>query len=328
MEKDPWIGVLCALISMITFGSTYVPLKWFDKGDGIYFQLVQSIGQLMVGIVVSLLTEPCAIHPIAMLSGVFFSIGNSLTIFIMEGVGMSIGYLLWNTMTCVTGWAVTRFGLFMNPKHVPEIDWLNILGVITVCVGGAIYAPIRHIPPKVRPAPWSIDECYKSNLFTTEISTPRRILCLFLTIFVGFLYGNFLTPMMYIINNEPGSRQDIEAYILSYCLGSFATSVIIFFFYAVAKKNMPFVNPEITMPSIISGILYGTAVTTFFISNQHLDPVIAYPILSKAPGIIVSLWAIFLFKEIQGKFRIIQLYVGIVVTLIGITFISLSKVRF
>uniref|UniRef100_A0A1I7UTV1 EamA domain-containing protein n=1 Tax=Caenorhabditis tropicalis TaxID=1561998 RepID=A0A1I7UTV1_9PELO len=82
------------------------------------------------------------------------------------------------------------------------------------------------------------------------------------------------------------------------------------------------------MPSIVSGILYGIAVTTFFMANQHLDQVIAYPILSKAPGIIVSLWAIFLFKEIQGKRDIIQLYIGIAVTLVGIAFISLSKVEF
>lgn len=101
-------------------------------------------------------------------------------------------------------------------------------------------------------------------------------------------------------------------------------------------------NAELSMPSLVSGVLYGIAVTTFFMANQHLDQVIssiiqsssltiqviAYPILSKAPGIIVSLWAIFLFKEIQGKRDIIQLYVGVLVTLVGIALISLSKVEF
>ncbi|EFP12158.1 hypothetical protein CRE_03346 [Caenorhabditis remanei] len=329
MEKDTTLGIVCAVVSAITFGSTYVPLKWFHKGDGLYFQWVQSLGQLLVGVTVALTTTPAPIHPIAMLSGMFYSIGNSLTVFIMDGIGLAIGYLLWNTVTCVVGWAVTRFGLFANPQQHPRSDWLNILGVVTVCVGGAIYAPIKHIPSRVRPAPWSVEEDYKTDpLVVQEVSCTRRIICLFLTIFVGFLYGNFLTPINYIIANEPGSHQDVRAYILSYCLGSFVTSTVIFFFYAIFKKNTPLVNAELSMPSIVSGILYGIAVTTFFMANQHLDQVIAYPILSKAPGIIVSLWAIFLFKEIQGKKDIIQLYIGIGVTLLGIAFISLSKVEF
>lgn len=327
MEKDTSLGIVCAVVSAITFGSTYVPLKWFHKGDGLYFQWVQSLGQLLVGVAVALTTTPAPIHPIAMLSGMFYSIGNSLTVFIMDGIGLAIGYLLWNTVTCVVGWAVTRFGLFANPQQSPKSDWLNILGVVTVCVGGAIYAPIKHIPSKVRPAPW-MDEDYKTEFVVKEVPMTRRIVCLFLTIFVGFLYGNFLTPINYIIANEPGSHQDVRAYILSYCLGSFVTSTVIFFLYACVKKNTPLVNAELSMPSIISGILYGIAVTTFFMANQHLDQVIAYPILSKAPGIIVSLWAIFLFKEIQGKKDIIQLYIGIAVTLLGIALISLSKVEF
>ncbi|CAI2350884.1 unnamed protein product [Caenorhabditis sp. 36 PRJEB53466] len=329
MEKDTSLGIVCALISAVTFGSTYVPLKWFHKGDGIYFQWVQSLGQLLVGVAVALSTTPTPIHPIAMLGGMFYSIGNSLTVFIMDGIGLAIGYLLWNTVTCVVGWAVTRFGLFANPQQSPKSDWLNILGVITVCVGGAVYAPIKHIPSKVRPAPWSLEDDYKSDsLVIKEVSLTRRVICLLLTIFVGFLYGNFLTPINYIIANEEGALPDVRAYILSYCLGSFVTSTVIFFLYSCVKKNVPLVNAELSMPSLVSGILYGIAITTFFMANQHLDQVIAYPILSKAPGIIVSLWAIFLFKEIQGKRDIIQLYIGVFVTLLGIALISLSKVEF
>ncbi|CAI5448226.1 unnamed protein product [Caenorhabditis angaria] len=329
---NPITGTICAIISTLTFGSTYVPLKWFDKSDGLYFQWIQSIGQLLIGILIQLFIEPCPLHPIAMLSGMFYSIGNSLTVFIMDGVGLAIGYLLWNTVTCVCGWAVTRFGLFGNPQQLPHSNWLNILGVITVCLGGAIYAPIKHVPTKVRPSPWTEIDSEKDQeneiVFHREVSFSRRLLCLVLTIFVGFLYGNFLTPINWIIANEVGSRQDVEAYIFSYCVGSFLTSTVIFIIYGCIKKNQPLINPELSLPSIMSGLLYGTAITTFFMANQHLDQVIAYPILSKAPGIIVSLWAIFLFKEIQGKRNILQLYLGIFVTLLGIAFISMSKVEF
>ncbi|KHJ80753.1 hypothetical protein OESDEN_19568 [Oesophagostomum dentatum] len=70
-----------------------------------------------------------------MLGGVFFSIGNALTVYIMDGIGMAVGYLLWNSVTCVVGWAVTRFGLFWNPQQLPHNNVMNFLGVIIVCIG-------------------------------------------------------------------------------------------------------------------------------------------------------------------------------------------------
>ncbi|PIO66793.1 hypothetical protein TELCIR_11482 [Teladorsagia circumcincta] len=65
------------------------------------------------------------------------------------------------------------------------------------------------------------------------------------------------------------------------------------------RMNRPFINPELTLPSLISGIIYSVATYCFFLANQHLDQTIAYPILSKAPGVVVSLWAVFLFEEIK-----------------------------
>ncbi|KAE9412077.1 hypothetical protein Angca_003822, partial [Angiostrongylus cantonensis] len=55
---------------------------------------------------------------------------------------------------------------------------------------------------------------------------------------------------------------------------------------------------------------------------------IAYPILAKAPGVIVSLWAVFLFKEIKGCRNLTALSVGILVTITGIVLISVSKIQF
>ncbi|CAD6196718.1 unnamed protein product [Caenorhabditis auriculariae] len=294
MEKNAWLGVVCAFTSTVTFGSTYVPLKWFDKADGIFFQWLMSAGQLMVGCLVAVTSPPTPLHPLAMLK--LFD-----CFFIMNGVGMSIGYLLWNTITCICGWAVSRFGLFGNPQQFVQSDFLNILGVVGVCLGGAIYAPIKHVPPKVRPAPWTVKIAEEEQ--SHHVPTSRRILCLLLTIFVGFLYGNFLTPINYIIAREEGAPPDVRCYFQSYCMGSFITSTLIFAVYASFKKNRPLVNAELCLPSMAAGLLYGIAVITFFMANQHLDQVIAYPILSKAPGIVVSLWGIFLFKEIQQMIR-------------------------
>ncbi|KAK6012201.1 hypothetical protein OSTOST_22654 [Ostertagia ostertagi] len=154
MQQDVVVGVGAAVVSAITYGSTYVPVRWFETGDGLYFQWMMCIGQSLFGAIVLGVTGWPPVFPFAMLSGVFFAIGNALTIYIMDGIGMAVGSLLWNTVTCVTGWAVTRFGLLGNPQQLPHDNVMNIIGVGTVCIGGCFFATIKHHRMKVRPAPW------------------------------------------------------------------------------------------------------------------------------------------------------------------------------
>ncbi|EGT50553.1 hypothetical protein CAEBREN_18685 [Caenorhabditis brenneri] len=129
------------------------------------------------------------------------------------------------------------------------------------------------------------------------------------------------------MSHDPEASKDVRTYFLSYCLGSFLSSTVIFMGYCIFMRNTPRVNPEISLPSLVSGMLYGIGMMTFFMACEELDQVIAYPILSKAPGIIVSFWSIFLYKEIQGTRNILQLYLGIGITLTGIFMISWSRIE-
>ncbi|EPB66389.1 hypothetical protein ANCCEY_14519 [Ancylostoma ceylanicum] len=228
MQQDVLVGVTAAVVSAITYGSTYVPVRWFEAGDGLFFQWMMCIGQALIGTVVLAISGWPPVFPLAMLSGVFFAVGNALTVYIMDGIGMAVGSLLWNTITCVMGWAVTRFGILGNPQQLPHNNVMNFIGVIVVCVG----------------------------------------------------------------------------------------------------RNRPFINPELTLPSLTSGMIYAVATYCFFLANQHLDQTIAYPILSKAPGVVVSLWAVFLFNEIKGCRDLTALVVGICTTITGIALISVSKIQF
>ncbi|KAF1759468.1 hypothetical protein GCK72_015935 [Caenorhabditis remanei] len=328
METKTITGIVYSFISAATLGSTLVPLKFFDRSDGIYFQWVQTMGQLMVGVFLTMFTTPSPVLPVAMINGVFYAIGNSFSVFIMENLGMAIGYLIWNSVACIVGWAVTRYGLFYNIQQIPKCEWLSVLGIAGIILGSAIFTMVKKKSMRVRPAPWSTleDQIKHAKKTKEEPPIPRKIVCLLLTMFVGFLYGNFYSPISYLMTNDPGASQDVRSYFLSYCLGASFTSTVIFMGYSVVMKNVPRCNPELTTPSIVSGILYGVGMLSFFTACQNLDQVIAYPILSKAPGIVVSLWAIFLFKEIQGRKNIIQLFFGIFVTLLGICCVSLSKV--
>ncbi|RCN25835.1 hypothetical protein ANCCAN_28450, partial [Ancylostoma caninum] len=163
-----------------------------------------------------------------------------------------------------------------------------------------------------------------------RISNLKRITAILLTVFVGTLYGNMLTPINYLVANssQTGYPASVSSYFFSFCFGALLTSTIIFMVYSVARRNRPFINPELTMPSLTSGMIYAVATYCFFLANQHLDQTIAYPILSKAPGVVVSLWAVFLFNEIKGCRDLATLVVGICTTITGIALISVSKIHF
>ncbi|RCN30239.1 hypothetical protein ANCCAN_23990 [Ancylostoma caninum] len=134
-EQNNALGLIAAFLATVLYGSCYVPVRWFEAGDGLYFQWMMCIGQLISGVFVLALVDWPPIFPLAMLGGAFFAIGNALTITIMDGIGMAVGSLLWNTVTCIVGWAVSRFGLFGSLKKVPYDNVMNIIGVIVVCIG-------------------------------------------------------------------------------------------------------------------------------------------------------------------------------------------------
>uniref|UniRef100_A0A0K0D5I1 Transmembrane protein 144 n=1 Tax=Angiostrongylus cantonensis TaxID=6313 RepID=A0A0K0D5I1_ANGCA len=253
MQQDVITGIGSAIASAIAYGSTYVPVRWFEAGDGLFFQWMMCIGQMLFGVIVLNIAGWPPVFPFAMMSGVFFASGNALTVYIMDGIGMAVGSLLWNTITCVVGWAVTRFGLLGNPQQLPHNNVMNIIGVVIVCIGGFIFGTITHRPIQVRPVPCAI----------------------LLTAFVGCLYGNMLTPINYLVMHsaETGNPSNISSYFFSFCLGSVLTSTIIFMIYSLTKLNRPFMNPELTLPSLISGIIYAVATYCFFLANQHLDQV-------------------------------------------------------
>ncbi|KAL6738136.1 hypothetical protein Aduo_011716 [Ancylostoma duodenale] len=334
-EQNNALGLIAAFLATVLYGSCYVPVRWFEAGDGLYFQWMMCIGQLISGVFVLALVDWPPIFPLAMLGGAFFAIGNALTITIMDGIGMAVGSLLWNTVTCIVGWAVSRFGLFGSLKKVPYDNVMNIIGVVVVCIGGCFFATIKHHPMKVRPAPWQIKpQLPKSQSDLKkgeeiEVSHTTRLIATLCTVFVGCLYGNMLTPVSYLImkNQTAGNPMHYTTFFFSFCVGAILTSTVIFMIYSGFRKNRPFINPELTLPSLVSGLMYGAATCCFFIASEHLDPIVAYPILAKAPGIVCAVWAILLFKEIKGRWDVLHLIAGICVTVAGITLITVSKVK-
>ncbi|KAF8375144.1 hypothetical protein PRIPAC_81573, partial [Pristionchus pacificus] len=340
VEQNLLLGGLATVISVVCFGSVFVPIKKFEARDGIFVALMMSVGQLIPCLISSFAYSTPTVFPLALLSGVFYALANSCSIFIMEGVGMAVGGLVWNVVTAITGWAIARFGLFGTPAEIPASNILNIIGVCVLCLGGLIFTFVQSTPISTRPAPHY--ESQSIDFRTVGIGRPffhetkkegtpiaTRFIAFGLAILCGFLYGNTPTPINYlkVLNNEGyiGLSSHNGAYMLSFSIGSILTSLVVFTAYSFHRRNLPFINVEIAVPSLLGGILYGTATAFLFVAMEHLNQAIVFPICAIAPGIVNTLWAVLFYKEIYGKFNFSSLAVAYLVTLTGIILIAVSK---
>ena len=141
------LGVFCALAAAVWLGSAEAPTKLVNSG---YSPFIISMGMVM-GAFVARWTVPTMLkgtgflftdlrdkpHLIvwAILAGMLWAVGNTLTIFAVRNVGLAIAFPLWNTNSIVGlfwGW------LLFKELHGSGIKgWGRVLGGACAIVGGA-----------------------------------------------------------------------------------------------------------------------------------------------------------------------------------------------
>jgi glucose uptake protein GlcU len=80
--------------------------------------------------------------------------------------------------------------------------------------------------------------------------------------------------------------------MFSLFFGILLSSTVIFFVYVIWKRNRPQINPNIVLPSICGGIIWGLAMSGLIASIDIFGQTITYPITTTVPGLffIGSLW--------------------------------------
>lgn len=79
----------------------------------------------------------------AILAGSLWAVANTLTIFAIQDVGLSIAFPLWNTNTLIGifwGWA-----LFHELEGTSAASWLRVLGGATAIVGGSVLLSLLSV---------------------------------------------------------------------------------------------------------------------------------------------------------------------------------------
>jgi len=65
-----WAGFIGCLVASIFFGSSFVPVKQFSAGDGVFFQFIFCIAVYFVGLIVDLILNNQNWYPLVLIGGI------------------------------------------------------------------------------------------------------------------------------------------------------------------------------------------------------------------------------------------------------------------
>ncbi|VDD81952.1 unnamed protein product [Mesocestoides corti] len=316
--NTPAAGWVAIIICSVCFGTNLIPVKKFDMGDGAAFQWLMCTGILLVGIIV----VP-QFYPLAMVGGALWATGNSLTVIIIEAIGLSLGILIWSIANMLFGFTTSRyeFGVFGIPPKIPSKPSMNYVGVaIADAESGAVES--NEAPQHQRQG-----KCCGLGLvpISQMPSGVRRALGIILAVIAGSFYGNTFVPTIYIQKCVEGASQAGLDYVFANFVGIWLASTVIFIIYGLGKRNKPWLPAkEAILPALSSGVLWGLAQSAWFIANAALGEPITFPVVTTCPAVIATLVGVLVFREIRGKRNYIILSVAICVTITGVIINALS----
>jgi len=274
--------------------------------------------------------------PFAAFGGALWATGNTLSVPAINCIGLSMGLLIWGSGNMLMGWATGAFGLFTGHKDDLKHPALNYVGVALAVVALVMYAFIKTSDPaksgKVASSETRTDQM-NDILLDTQPAEPaeppksgsKQAVGVVMAIVAGVMFGNTFTPPNVIKYAMHGPQSSID-YVFSHFCGIFAASTFWFVCYCGVMRGSPLINPRLTLPAFVSGLMWAIAQTSWFLANEALGGVsVAFPIITSGPGIVSALWGVFVFGEIQGRRNYIVLCTAISTAVIGCVLIALSK---
>lgn len=324
---DAGIGYLCCVISVLGFGSNYIPIKKIDVKDGVFFTLCLSCGVFLVGLVQWAAFGFYKFEPFAMLGGVIWAVGNACVPFIVNRCGLGIGQLVWSVTNMLTGWATGTFGLFGKEKDTVEYFGLNCFGVVI-----AVLSLAPFVLMKKEDAARDVEQCItgdaRANLASGAPSSGASgfVAGFVVALVAGVFMGSNFDPPTYLQQiGPPEHSSDAMDYVISHFSGILLASLAYFLVYLGVQGKQSFYDREIILPGVGSGILWGIAQVGWFKANGALSYVIAFPIIVAVPGVLAAVWGVVLFGENRGRRNLSLLTSVILIQMFGVGIIALSK---
>lgn len=350
-----WTGYIGVLISVVCFGSNYVPLKRVKIGDGVFFQFIMCNAIFITAIPVLIVQKFPTIHGLAFLGGALWTTGNMLCPIVIRLIGMGMGLLVWGAVSMFMGWASGTYGLFGLDRQDVSDPALNVSGVVIAFVGLLVFLQVQtndtsldsakaqgdhkddHVgSPLINPmdgevesggAVWKEHVAVQSGIDGWDDRT-KRIAGLVGAACAGIFFGCNFDPSQYVIDNHFDGDDNSLNYVFPHFTGILMTSWAYTIAYCIYKtyylQEKPFADAEIILPASLSGIMWGIAQIAWFYANGQLGFAITFPMVSCGPGFVGSLWGIFLFKEISGTRNLTILSVAFAITLVALIMVAMS----
>lgn len=158
----------------------------------------------------------------------------------------------------------------------------------------------------------------------------RKVVGVVLALFAGIFFGVNFNPAQYVANHPdkfPGASPPdrLADYAFAHFSGIFASATIYMLAYGVVAGNAPKLYPRITVPAMISGVMWAIAQISFFYANANIGQSISFPLISVGPSLVGALWGVFLLREISGKRNLGLLAAAFALAIAASTCIALSK---
>ena len=217
---------------------------------------------------------------------------------------------------------------------------------------GSIESEQAHLqplsPPPPRPA--------VSDVKWTDAMTPsqKRAFGAAACTLAGCLSGSTFTPAQAVVDATnawvagggspsagspyPGASTRLLSHILAHFTGIWLTSTLILIVYLSATAGPVCggrrggcwvgarqVYPESVLPGILSGLTWGCAMVAWFLANEHLSIVIAFPLVTMGPGLVAVVIGAVVFKEVEGWRNYALIALSVACYLAGSVLIVLSN---
>ncbi|CAF1067569.1 unnamed protein product [Brachionus calyciflorus] len=325
-------GFLFLVGSSFFYGSNYIPVKQYETGDGMFFQLILCIAIWTVGFIVNCIRNFPTFYPLPIFGGFIWATGNINTVIIIQTIGISLGLIFWVSIELITGWATARFGLFGVYANEPSSQIMNYIGVFLAFISGIFYLFVKtetkkNNTSKVEDSTNSmilIENKESDKSFFEKLSPlKKRMIGTGLACISGIMYGQSNTPVL--LTTQKHQSNNYLDYFFSYYTGILLTSLGYFIIYCIFKKNKPVIYPDIILPGLASGWMWGVANVCYFLATNALSQAISFPISNCGPPIVGSLWGVLVYKEIKGKTNFLFLGIGFLIALTGVVLIGLSS---
>lgn len=139
-----YVGFITASLAVVFYGTTYIPVKKYDTGDGMFFQWVFGISIGLYALIIAQVRDNPKFYPITMIGGALFITGNLTVIPIVKMIGLGLGFSIWGVTNLLSGWATGRFGLFGLKADPPDNLVLNDIGVTLAVFSAVIFSVVKN----------------------------------------------------------------------------------------------------------------------------------------------------------------------------------------